>query len=167
MKESKVAEPELVSRRIRVAEAVAHCVERKKYGDTITREEFLAWFMLTYPAYGTKRDFDRVNVAFVDMKAAFDERLLTDHKMALESERYGKWRIVVPSEQASLAAKVARDGFSRTLTKAKSIADNVDVEKLTDAERSRVNETAANLAAIEMFASKSMRKRLSDGRSAK
>ena len=82
-----------VSRRARVAEAVMRCVAKKCHGDVVTRDELLGWFAITYPQFGSKRDFDRVNMLFAEMKADFDDEMLSAHKMALESERGGRWRI--------------------------------------------------------------------------
>ena len=152
-----------VSRRARVAEAVTRCVATKRHGDTVTREELLVWFAIQYPSVGTKRDFDRADLLFASMKADFDEAMLVEHKMAVESERGGRWRFVLPSEQAAFAAKVARDGFTRALGKAQTVASNVDLAQLNDAQRAKVDDTAARLAAIRMFANKSIPRRLPEG----
>lgn len=152
-----------VSKTTRVANAVTKCVETKRHGDTITKDELLVWFSLSYPKIGTKRDFDKADLLFATMKADFDETMLEEHKMAIESERGGKWRIVMPHEQAGYAAKVARDGFSRTLAKAQSVAHNVDVARLNDVERARLDDTASRLAGIAMFARKNIPARLPKG----
>jgi hypothetical protein len=156
-----------VSRRARVEAAVARCAATKRHGDTVTREELQAWFSITYPAVGTKRDFDRVDLLFAALKADFDAAMLEEHKMAVESERGGRWRFVLPSEQAGYAAKVARDGFTRALGKAQAVASNVDLAQLSDTERAKLDDTSARLAAIRMFATKSIPRRLPDGSGAK
>lgn len=158
---------EHVSRRARVERAVARCLAAKTYGDTIAREELEAWFAITFPTTGTKADFDRVNLLFAALKVDFDDALLTEHKMAVESERGGKWRIVTPAEQSALAARTAREGFRRTLAKSLSIGANVDVSQLNDAQRAALDGTNARLAAIQMFARKNMGRRLGGGEGAK
>lgn len=151
------------ARRARVAAAVAQCIETKTYGDTITKAELLTWFAITYPQTGTKREFDRVDMIFMTMKSEFDVSLLTDHKMATESEYGGKWRIVLPSEQAELARRTARNAFTKGIAKAQAITSNVDVAQLNDVERARLDDTSARLAAIRMFASKNIPHKLPNG----
>jgi len=156
-----------VTRRARVEEAVARCIATKAHGDTITKEELLTWFAITYPQYGTKRDFDRIDLLFASMKADFDALILSAHKMAVECARGGKWRIVLPSEQADFATRTARDAFRRGLAKAQAVTSNVDVARLNDTERARLDDTSARLASIQMFAKKSIPQRLTDGRGGK
>jgi len=70
---------------------------------------------------------------------------------------------VLPSEQAQLATKTARQAFKRGLTKAQAITAHVDVSALSDVERSRLDDTSARLAAIQMFAAKNIPRRLPSG----
>ncbi len=158
---------ERTSRRARVSEAVSRCVAEKTHGDTITRAELEAWLAVTYPSHGTKAEFDRANMLFAALKVDFDAALLEEHRMAVGSERGGRWRIVHPSEQAALATTTARDAFRRGLAKAQAIASNVDVTQLNDADRARLDDTSARLAAIQMFARKNMGRRLGGGEGAK
>lgn len=148
-----------VSRRARVATAVSRCVASKTYGDTVTRAELMGWFSLTLPAVGTKREFDRVELLFAALKADFDDALLTDHKMAVESKRGGNWRIVLPEEQATFATRTVRDGVVRALAKGRAIVDNVKVDALSDAERARRDFESSRLAGLADLAAKSLRGR--------
>lgn len=152
-----------VSERARVAEAVSRCVAEKVHGDAITKAELLVWFALTYPQVGTRVEFAKAELLFARMKSKFDEAMLAQHKMALESERHETWRIVLPSEQARLATKTAQQAFKRGLTKAQEITAHVDVAALNDAERSKLDDTSARLAAIQMFAAKNIPRRLPSG----
>lgn len=150
---------ERISRRARAAAAVSKCVATKTYGDTVTRTELLGWFSLTVPAVGTKREFDRVELLFASLKADFDEAMLTDHKMAVESKRGGNWRIVLPEEQATFATRTARDGIVRALAKGRAIVDNVKIDALSDAERARRDFESSRLAGLADLAAKSLRGR--------
>lgn len=150
---------ERVSRRARVGAAVSKCVATKTYGDIVTRAELLSWFSLAVPAVGTKRDFDRVELLFAALKADFDEAMLTEHKMAVESKRGGNWRIVLPEEQATFATRTARDGIVRALAKGRAIVDNVKIDALSDAERARRDFESSRLAGLADLAAKSLRGR--------
>jgi hypothetical protein len=145
-----------VSRSARVAQAIERCIESKSRGDVVTRAELESWFSMVFPSISTRRDHDRANVLFAGLKCDFDRELLTTHRMALQSERGGKWRIVLPSEHAALAADTARQLFTRGLYKAQSIASNVDASQLSDPERVRLDDTSARLASIQMFSRKAM-----------
>jgi len=145
-----------VSRSARVAQAIERCLASKSRGDVVTRAELESWFSMVFPSISTRRDHDRANVIFVGLKFEFDRELLITHRMALQSERGGKWRIVLPSEHAALAADTARQLFTRGLYKAQSIASNVDASQLSDPERVRLDDTSARLASIQMFSRKAM-----------
>lgn len=154
---------ETATRRARVALAVERCVASKTRGDVVTRAEIEGWLSIVFPSAATRREYQRLDLLFAAMKADFDAVLLTEHRMALESERGGRWRIVLPSEQADLAAETARAAFRRGLAKAQAIAANVDVTALTDGERSKLDDTAARLASVQLFARKAMVPRLPSG----
>lgn len=149
-----------LTRKARVMQAVDRCIEEKRHGDVLTRAELEAWFSIEFPNAATRSDYQRLDLLFAALKSDFDKELLTAHKMALESERGGRWRIVLPSEQSGLAAKTAREMFSRGLLKAQSIAANVEVASLTDGERAKLDDTSARLASIQMFAKTALRKGL-------
>jgi hypothetical protein len=158
---------ERVTRSARVAQAVERCTKSKVRGDVVTRAELEGWFSLEFPSVATRRDYQRTELLFAALKSDFDRELLTSHRMALESERGGRWRIVLPSEHAELAVKTAREMFSRGLLKAQSIASNVDVAQLSDPERVRLDDTSARLASIQMFARKAMARELPSGKGRK
>lgn len=151
-----VVAADTTSRRARVARAVDMCLATKTRGDVITRRELEAWLAVAYPTSGSRRDFERAALLFAALKADFDEVLLHEHRMAVESERGGRWRIVSPEEQAELAMRLARDGFRRTLAKSVSVATHVDVAALNDTQRAALDATTARLAAIQMFARKNL-----------
>lgn len=148
---------ERLTRRARVSQAVDRCVAEKKHGDTITRAELESWFNLTYPVNGSRAEYQKLELLFAALKSDFDGEMLTTYRMALASERNGRWRIVLPSEQADLATKTAREAFTRGLAKAGAIAAHVEVAQLNDGERARLDDTAARLASIRMFATSSLR----------
>lgn len=163
MKDTTEVTTKRVSERARVAEAVSRCVAEKVHGDAITKAELLVWLALTYPQVGTRKEFAKAELLFARMKAKFDDAMLVQHKMALQSERGEVWRIVLPSEQSDFAVKAARTAFTRGLKKAQSLTANVDVSGLTDAARAKLDDTSARLAAIQMFAAKNIPRRLPDG----
>lgn len=158
---------ERLTRRARVSQAVDRCLLTKTHGDTITRSELEAWFSLTYPVNGSRAEYQKLELLFAALKSDFDGALLTEHHMAVSSERNGRWRIVLPSEQADLATKTAREAFTRGLTKAQAISSHVEVAQLSDSERSRLDDTSARLASISMFASKSLRPALTKAKGEK
>ena len=155
--------PQPVSRRARVAEAVARCAESKTYGDSITKRELMEWFALAYPRGATPDDVHAVDVRFAGMKIDFDSALLTRHKMAVESKGGGVWRIVLPAEQAALAAKVVRDGVMGALDKGGGIASNVDAARLNDAQRARNDFETSRIAGLRRLAEKALRSRAPRG----
>lgn len=150
-----LASPTL-TRRARVDQAVERCVGVKQHGDVVTRAELEEWFAIEFPNAATRKDYARLELLFAGLKSDFDHALLAQHKMALESERNGRWRIVLPGDQAELAAKTARESFTRGLAKAQAIAANVAREQLSDGERARLDDTSARLASIAMFAKKNI-----------
>lgn len=155
------------TRRARVARAVDRCIASKSRGDVVTRAELESWFCIDFPNAATRRDYQRLEILFTALKCDFDRDLLASHKMALESERGGRWRIVLPSEHAELAVKTAREMFSRGLMKAQSIASNVDIAQLSDPERVRLDDTSARLASIQMFSRKAMARELPSAKARK
>lgn len=112
-------------------------------------------------------DGQRLQTEFLSRFEDFRLVLLTTHKIAMQSDYTGGYRIIPPGEQARWAQASLNNDLSSSFRKAGQRAANVRVESLSDAERNERLLVLAGITAVEAAVSseraKLRRRKIVDG----
>jgi len=138
-------------------QAVEDAAGEFQYGDVITKEWLVEHFGLEQPKRGTAWEFQKFQFELLEAMEGFKERLLVEHKMALENVRGRGYRVLQPSEQTGYSLRQFKIAVAREVRKAADILQNVNASLLTQDEQRENIEARGKLAAIHSFTRKQFR----------
>ena len=119
----------------------------KGYGDLLSFAWLYEAFRLSQPGDDTPNLMaEKLRLAFLNQLQRFADELLTEHQMALVSERSVGYRVLHPNEQTKYAEDDARLSLRRALRREAALLTNVNLAPLTARERQENADALARLS---------------------
>jgi len=119
------------------------------FGDVITRDWMDEAFGTIIPDILTKKEYIALTLDFLSGWEVFTQGLLQNHKKVLHSLGGGRWRIVLPENQASFALRVASKKITKAIAVAKDVQMNTRTDLLNAAQQAAHYDNVGKMAALE------------------
>lgn len=135
--------------------AIADTLARTfNYGDLVPHEWLSEMFNLKIPEYGTKKQYDKYAIEYMNLLEGVKSHLLETHKMYLSNVKGKGYLIIVPNQQAEVVIKKMRSVIHKELGKAKNAILNINDALLSNSEVLRKDAEHGRIAALSAFVRK-------------